>query len=181
MNDVLPKPFTREGLLSMLEKHLGHLKKMPGNLDLMHHTASTIEPTSTGRSIKDDTSPGHSPSTISTTWNSPATFTGMSPATTGPYVQQLPTPTGFGIDPGGMSFPSQAQHPAAAAAAAASMGAQGSRLSHRRQLSEMSGVDEVDNESKRARLFAQTAGTMRPARKSDEKDGGFAFGYEALT
>jgi len=26
MNDILPKPFTKEGLLSMLEKHLTHLK-----------------------------------------------------------------------------------------------------------------------------------------------------------
>jgi len=34
MNDVLPKPFTKEGLLSMLEKHLGHLKK---------HSQQTLE------------------------------------------------------------------------------------------------------------------------------------------
>ncbi|KAH0538525.1 hypothetical protein FGG08_004912 [Glutinoglossum americanum] len=27
MNDVLPKPFTKEGLLNLLEKHLGHLKE----------------------------------------------------------------------------------------------------------------------------------------------------------
>jgi len=28
MNDVLPKPFTKDGLLGMLEKHLLHLKQM---------------------------------------------------------------------------------------------------------------------------------------------------------
>jgi hypothetical protein len=28
MNDILPKPFTREGLLGILEKHLNHLKIM---------------------------------------------------------------------------------------------------------------------------------------------------------
>ncbi|KIM28664.1 hypothetical protein M408DRAFT_138020 [Serendipita vermifera MAFF 305830] len=28
MNDILPKPFTRDGLFSMLEKHLNHLKAM---------------------------------------------------------------------------------------------------------------------------------------------------------
>lgn len=28
MNDILPKPFTKEGLLDMLEKHLMHLKVM---------------------------------------------------------------------------------------------------------------------------------------------------------
>jgi hypothetical protein len=27
MSDILPKPFTREGLLQLLEKHLPHLKK----------------------------------------------------------------------------------------------------------------------------------------------------------
>jgi osomolarity two-component system, response regulator SKN7 len=30
MNDILPKPFTRESLLHLLEKHLGHLKKNNG-------------------------------------------------------------------------------------------------------------------------------------------------------
>ena len=28
MNDILPKPFTKEGLLGMVEKHLIHLKTM---------------------------------------------------------------------------------------------------------------------------------------------------------
>lgn len=31
MNDVLPKPFTKEGMLSMLEKHLLHLKQIHVN------------------------------------------------------------------------------------------------------------------------------------------------------
>ena len=39
MNDVLPKPFTKEGLLSMLEKHLSHLKKSM-------HPGSGLEPPS---------------------------------------------------------------------------------------------------------------------------------------
>jgi osomolarity two-component system response regulator SKN7 len=29
MADILPKPFTKEGLLQLLEKHLNHLKKHP--------------------------------------------------------------------------------------------------------------------------------------------------------
>jgi osomolarity two-component system response regulator SKN7 len=29
MSDILPKPFTKEGLLQLLEKHLNHLKKHP--------------------------------------------------------------------------------------------------------------------------------------------------------
>ena len=35
MNDVLPKPFTKEGLLHMLEKHLPHLKKPVSHMDGM--------------------------------------------------------------------------------------------------------------------------------------------------
>lgn len=27
MNDVLPKPFTKEGLMAVLDRNLGHLKK----------------------------------------------------------------------------------------------------------------------------------------------------------
>lgn len=34
MNDCLPKPFTKEGMLSMLEKHLLHLKQIHANPDM---------------------------------------------------------------------------------------------------------------------------------------------------
>lgn len=34
MNDVLPKPFTKEGMLSMLEKHLIHLKQIHQNPEM---------------------------------------------------------------------------------------------------------------------------------------------------
>jgi len=34
MNDVLPKPFTKEGMLSMLEKHLIHLKQIHRNPEM---------------------------------------------------------------------------------------------------------------------------------------------------
>lgn len=33
MNDILPKPFKKEGLLSMLEKHLSHLKEHHAQTD----------------------------------------------------------------------------------------------------------------------------------------------------
>lgn len=35
MNDVLPKPFTKEGMLSMLEKHLIHLKQIHQNPEML--------------------------------------------------------------------------------------------------------------------------------------------------
>ncbi|KAG5716450.1 hypothetical protein E4T56_gene17580 [Termitomyces sp. T112] len=42
MNDILPKPFTKEGLLDMLEKHLMHLKV------IQQHMRSTSVPRSIG-------------------------------------------------------------------------------------------------------------------------------------
>ena len=38
MNDCLPKPFTKEGMLSMLEKHLLHLKQLHANPDMVPDT-----------------------------------------------------------------------------------------------------------------------------------------------
>lgn len=89
MNDVLPKPFTKEGLLSMLEKHLSHLKKsghpgsgleppppVPGGTALNNQTTGS----SHRPSLKDENSPGASPATVSTNWNSPMQPQGMSPA-----------------------------------------------------------------------------------------------------
>ncbi|KAI9651431.1 MAG: hypothetical protein M1829_003009 [Trizodia sp. TS-e1964] len=42
MNDVLPKPFTKEGLLTLLEKHLGHLKKGAKNVQEISPTNPTV-------------------------------------------------------------------------------------------------------------------------------------------
>lgn len=72
MNDVLPKPFTKEGLLSMLEKHLGHMKKFPPGIEVMP------PPLSAKRSMKSEDSPTTSPATASN-WNSPNDLAG-SPA-----------------------------------------------------------------------------------------------------
>ena len=41
MNDILPKPFTKEGLLSMLDKHLTHLK-------VMHAIRNSVVPRGAG-------------------------------------------------------------------------------------------------------------------------------------
>lgn len=75
MNDVLPKPFTKEGLLSMLEKHLTHLKKQPPGLEVMPPPLNSAK-----RSLKSEDSPATSPATGST-WNSPNQLTGVSPST----------------------------------------------------------------------------------------------------
>lgn len=88
MNDVLPKPFTKEGLLNMLEKHLAHLKKQPPGLDMAVAPPSVIP---AKRSLKSDDSPSTSPAATSN-WNSPGGIAGMSPASThpdDPYMQAV--------------------------------------------------------------------------------------------
>lgn len=67
MNDVLPKPFTKEGLLNMLEKHLDHLKKSSQNLDPITIPGNI-------QSIKNDDTP-----TSPATWNSPSGGITISP------------------------------------------------------------------------------------------------------
>lgn len=105
MNDVLPKPFTKEGLLSMLEKHLGHLKKPnPGmntiavppvnSVGQIGHLQSTSR-----QSLKDETSPVNSPATVSTNWNSPLQPTGVSPVANGmtdEYIHTVRHPSAYG-------------------------------------------------------------------------------------
>ncbi len=75
MNDVLPKPFTKEGLLTMLEKHLGHLKTNPPS-DVGPYT-QMMPPGSARPSLKDESPSVKSPSTAN--WQSPAQMTGISP------------------------------------------------------------------------------------------------------
>jgi osomolarity two-component system response regulator SKN7 len=80
MNDVLPKPFTKEGLLSMLEKHLGHLKKSPSQIDGVPPGPPPPLVQVAGKHVlKAEESPATSPATISN-WTSPGTGLGMSPA-----------------------------------------------------------------------------------------------------
>lgn len=77
MNDVLPKPFTKEGLLAMLEKHLSHLKKQPAGIDQMAAPPGPLSKAS--RSLKSEDSPATSPATTAN-WHSPNNFSGVSPA-----------------------------------------------------------------------------------------------------
>ncbi|KAL8938551.1 MAG: hypothetical protein Q9216_003837 [Gyalolechia sp. 2 TL-2023] len=146
MNDVLPKPFTKEGLLGMLEKHLGHLKKMPNGMEpIVPHSASSLPQTSAAQSLKDESSPNQSPSTISN-WHSPGHFQGISPTTAGPnhYMQPMHPGAGFPMEQGQMQF-QQLHTPHGAPRQAP----------HRRQISDMAGGDELSNDPKRQRMYAQ--------------------------
>ncbi|KAK3699323.1 kinase-regulated stress-responsive transcription factor skn7 [Vermiconidia calcicola] len=77
MNDVLPKPFTKEGLLAMLEKHLSHLKKHPTSMEPMGAPPAPL--IKAARSLKSEESPATSPATASN-WNSPIPLSGVSPS-----------------------------------------------------------------------------------------------------
>jgi len=169
MNDVLPKPFTKEGMLRALEKHLGQFKKNAQfpNSAPMPHPSGFITPTqsqhtplglnmgqlSAAQSIKDDTSPGKSPQTA-TSWHSPNQLPGQSPLGNAPvnYMQQpmrdggtyAMTPT---HPPGG--FP--AQNPA--------MGAPRGQT-HRRVMSDMTGGAPEDHPDKRQRTYQPPTGNF---------------------
>ena len=145
MNDVLPKPFTKDGLLSMLEKHLGHLKKMPDGMDAVpHHGPGSIPQSSNAHSLKDETSPAESPSTISN-WQSPSQY-GVSPtqASAPPqYMASIPATGAY----------SQEHSPIQYQAPATPMGAPRPQI-HRRQISEI-GPDDLSHDAKRPRVYDQ--------------------------
>ena len=156
MNDVLPKPFTKEGLLNMLEKYLGHLKLRPDGLEMIPTSASTVAHSSTNQSIKDETSPGQSPSTASQ-WHSPGQFSGISPTLANPgrgFMQSVSTPTTYGMDPNAMQF-QPPQTPVGVP----------NRNVHRRQISEISAGDEAAIDAKRPRTYAQNPATMSHLRR----------------
>ncbi|MCJ1307771.1 kinase-regulated stress-responsive transcription factor skn7 [Agyrium rufum] len=167
MNDVLPKPFTKEGLLNMLDKFLGHLKLRPEGLDMVPNSASTMTHSSTGKSINDD-SPAQSPSTV-TTWHSPGNFSGISPTLANPagrFMQQQgmapqPPTSGYSMDPSNMHQFQTPQQPPQAINLPQPPPPPRPVQQHRRQISEViSPGDDVTNDAKRARTFAQTNPAM---------------------
>ncbi|KAF2108684.1 HSF-type DNA-binding-domain-containing protein [Lophiotrema nucula] len=151
MNDVLPKPFTKEGLLQMLEKHLAHLKKPLAQGEGM----IAPQPLSATRQIlKEEESPAKSPNTASN-WNSPNQVPGISPVSTvtDDYVQTMGHPGAYAVNPiaqGQMGYNTspqmqiRAQQQAAQAAHAAG---------HRRQISDISGGDDLNNAAKRQQMY----------------------------
>lgn len=146
MNDVLPKPFTKEGLLSMLEKHLSHLKKpAPG----MEQIAPPNISSRLSHSLKDEESPGNSPGTLSTKWNSPGgQLTGASPvasALPGDFMTAARggTNDGFAM-PTGLDYTTSPQN----------MGMREAAV-HRRGISDITGGEDMANNVKRQHMFAQ--------------------------
>lgn len=159
----------------MLEKHLGHLKKGP------HDTIDALPPplpttthpmahqASTTHSLKDDSSPSDSPSTIGN-WNSPsAQFPGVSPTLPAnhymhaihPHAHQHPPPP-YAIDHSPLQYQTP-QTPLAAPPLRQSHPAQPAQ--HRRQVSEMAGPDDLLGDAKRQRVLVQTAGGMNPMQR----------------
>ena len=145
MNDVLPKPFTKEGLLNMLEKHLGHLKHMPDGMEpIAPHPGSSMPQSSAGHSLKDESSPNQSPSTVSN-WQSPGQFPGISPTPAGPPHQYMhPMHAAYGQEPS----PIQYQPPHTPLSAP-------QQMQHRRQISEIGG-DDLSSDPKRQRMYDQS-------------------------
>jgi len=156
MNDVLPKPFTKEGLLQMLEKHLAHLKKPGHGMETMvpPPPVQPLAHSSARKSLKSEDSPAKSPATNSN-WNSPSQIPGVSPVeSTMPteYMNAVPGHPAAaygGMPPSGlpaaynssphMPMPLSQQH----------------SHQHRRQISEISGGDDMGGTpNKRQAMFA---------------------------
>ncbi|PYI11547.1 stress response regulator/HFS transcription factor [Aspergillus sclerotiicarbonarius CBS 121057] len=159
MDDVLPKPFTRKSLLDMLEKHLIHLKTLPPGMEAPPSAAAAVTmaaQSSAAQSVKEDSSPGQSPATSMTNWQSPGQFQGM--AAVPPNIQQVqsqyvpatPAAAAYAVDQNGVQYPTPAVALTTAAPAAA-------RPQPRRQLSEMSSAAENPNMAKRPRMYAHQA------------------------
>lgn len=159
MNDVLPKPFTKEGLLHMLEKHLVHLKKPLAHIDGM----AAPQPVQVPRQLmlKEEDSPAKSPTTTSN-WNSPNQIPGVSPvgsSVTDEYAhtmqgqqgQQVQHPGTYAVSPmqpniGYNTSPQMHIQPR--------QQPQPLPPGHRRQISDISGGDELNNPAKRQQMFA---------------------------
>jgi osomolarity two-component system response regulator SKN7 len=171
MNDILPKPFTKEGLLQMLEKHLFHLKK-PGHLDPLSQpspaapvSAMTLPGVRAGlqTSVKEEESPQKSPATVST-WHSPAhsTVHGMSPVgSTHADDYSLSMPPHPAVATGGPVYGMPQQPPPGSVhvlSPVGQMGPNGMQYTppgqpHRRHISEISGGEDVTM-AKRQQMYA---------------------------
>lgn len=148
MNDVLPKPFTKEGLLNMLEKHLGHLKKIPEGMDhAPQHPGITNIQTSAAQSTKEEPSPHESPSATGN-WQSSAQFNGLSPTNSLPsqqFAAPMAPPGAYGME----TSPMQYQAPPTPLSAPAR------QQHHRRRVSDFGDGEDLPNDSKRQRIYPQ--------------------------
>lgn len=154
MNDVLPKPFTKEGLLHMLEKHLAHLKK-----PISHMEGGMVAPqplASTRQVLKEEESPAKSPATAS--WNSPNPVPGVSPVATGLSEEYLHA---VHANPAAYAVQGVPGMPAVTGAVAyntapqmAMPGHAPPQAGHRRQISDITGGDSMSNPAKRQQMYA---------------------------
>ena len=144
MNDVLPKPFTKEGLLAMLEKHLSHLKKGHQGMEPMPPPLKA-----NNRSLKSEDSPATSPATGSN-WNSPNQLTGGSPSNSNlgeePYV--VPAPYSQPV----LHAPSTQMY------APAASGILPQHVGQRRPIDNITGGPEMTGDAKRQHMY--TSGPM---------------------
>ncbi|KAH8687465.1 HSF-type DNA-binding-domain-containing protein [Tricladium varicosporioides] len=166
MNDVLPKPFTKEGMLKSLQKHLSSfLKSAPfPNTSQIPHPAGFATPNpshpplglnigqlASTQSLKEEPSPGKSPATASS-WHSPNQIPGQSPVGNTPtgYMQQPMRDNPYAMTPT-QSHP-QSGYPAPNTPLGPPRGPP-----HRRVMSDMTGGPD-DHPEKRQRMYPPQSG-----------------------
>lgn len=172
MNGVLPKPFTKEGMLRALEKHLPQFKKEapfppppPGQMPLsggfvtpgVAHTplGLTMGQLPVTQGLKEEQSPGKSPLTA-TAWHSPNHLPGASPLSAGGYMQPMADNRQFNMTPTHphpqSGFP--APNPRMVGPGVSTpVGAQ-----HRRGMSDMTTPDDHLQDPKRQRMYPPPPG-----------------------
>src|ERR1700728_87774 len=160
MNDVLPKPFTKEGMLRTLEKHLAHFKKdyVPQQSQHQDHFANPNPSLNLNMShmpathnIKEEPSPAKSGSPSTSSWHSTSPTQQGNPG----YVQMqanqggqyMMTPTHSNVGGG-----YQAKAPAPTMPAPS-----GGSGQHRRTISEL-GVNPEETPEKRPRMYPPPQG-----------------------
>lgn len=113
MNDILAKPFTRDGMVKILKKYCGHMLKNPEAHahELEHNgtpapfsaapSASTPTFALSATNMKLETTPINSPAT-STSWHSPGTM--MQQASPNPETGGYMTTSGVHVSAGGQQM-----------------------------------------------------------------------------
>lgn len=163
---MLPKPFTKEGLLTMLEKHLGHLKANKEN------DGSGPPPgnhTQTRPPLKEESSSIKSP--VTNSWQSPSHMPGVSPTThsmNDEYLNALRGSQPFAMNGAMQPAEGMAYHGANQSMAAPRQAGGG----HRRQISDISTDEDPAGDAKRARIFAPPLSNTNMAAMQRVRPGG---------
>ena len=175
MNDVLPKPFTKEGMLKALQKHLpGFLKDAQSQPHPQFQAqpgggfsapGATQQPLglnmgqlSAAQSLKDEASPGKSPATA-TSWHSPNQMPGQSPIGNGPigFMQQQTMQQPMRDNPYGAMTPTH-QHPQAGFPPQPNTPLGHRGPTHKRVISDMTGGPEEHSDRRRPMYAPQPPG-----------------------